>query len=334
MWAGAVVQVEVFLNTIRLLRGSEILFLCHDQADSDALGASFALAQWLGGTVGVPREPAIHTRRLIEVTGMKVVKNPNPEAFKSVVVVDAADASQLEPTVPEKFYLIDHHPDNRLVDRAIDALYEPVSSTCQLVFRLLKAAGALPGREASLALAAGILTDTIHFHKGDAESFRTFGELLQTGGVSYEDVKRLYLDDQRRDREVILRAALGSRWVKLGDYNILLSEIRTNIPTFVARALLDLGADMSVVAYEGPEGTEVRMYVREEMASACTLDAVEIMEAVPGVGAGQVWGFRQFAAFRHREAIPSILDHVIETLKSRLVAPRKGVGSGFMLPRG
>ncbi|MDI3256747.1 MAG: DHH family phosphoesterase [Kyrpidia sp.] len=314
--------METFLKTISALRGSKVLFLCHDQADSDALGAAFALAQWIGGVVGVPREPAIHTRRLIEATGMDPVKTPDPEAYDAVVVVDAADASQLEPAVPKRFYLIDHHPDNQLVSHAAAALYDPVSSTCQLVFRLLKRAGDHPGREAALALAAGILTDTIHFHKGDAESFRAFGELLEIGGISYEDVKRLYLDDQRRDREVILRAALGSRWVKLGDYNILLAEIRTNIPTFVARALLDLGADMSVVAYEGPEGLEVRTYIREEMASACSLDAVDLMRAVPGVNSGQVWGYRQFAAFRRRDTMPGVLDHMIETLKSRLVTPR------------
>ncbi|MBX6394638.1 MAG: DHH family phosphoesterase [Alicyclobacillaceae bacterium] len=312
--------MEQFLRSIAGLKGGRLLFLCHDQADSDALGAAFALSQWLGGVVGVPREPAIHTRRLVEVTGMNLVKSPDPADFDMTVVVDAANKTQLHPSEPTRFYLIDHHPDNRLLPLAEAALHDDVSSTCQLVFRLLKAARAPLTREAALALAAGILTDTIHFHKGDAESFRAFGELLEQGNIRYDDVKRLYLDDQRRDREVILRAALGSRWVKLGDYNILLADIHANIPTFVARALLDLGADMSVVSYEGDEGMEVRMYIREEMASACSLDAADLLRSVPGVDSGQVWGYRLFAAFRRRDPMVSVLDHIIATLKSRLCA--------------
>lgn len=312
-----------FLERIQNLKGRRLLFLCHDQADSDALGAAFALSQWLGGEVGVPREIAIHTRRLVTVTGMQVVTGPDPGQYAMTVVVDAADRSQLHPSEPQRFYLIDHHPDNRLLPLAEAALYEQVSSTCQLVYRLLKEAGAPPSREAALALAAGIMTDTIHFHKGDAEAFRCFGELLAGGKIGYEDVKRLYLEDQRRDREVILRAALGARWVKLGEYNILMADIRANIPTFVARALLDLGADMSVVSYESPEGTEVRMYIRDEMATACGLEAVDLLRGVPEFDPRRVWGYRLFAAYRCPGAVPEILDRIMETLKNRLGASRR-----------
>lgn len=312
-------RMELFLQQVVSMKGTNLLILCHDHADSDAIGAAYALSKYLGGTVGVPHQVASHVKGLLTHLALDIVMKPDPRTFDHVIVVDTAHSVQLADCMPEKFWLIDHHPANSLVNSALGALYDTVTSTCQLVYRLLKYAGIPLEQDVALALCAGVMTDTINFHKGDAEAFRTFGELLETAKITYEDVQALYVIDQRKNRKAIIRAALQAKQVEIEGYEILVTQINMNIPTFAARALFDLGADISVVGCTSESDIDIRMYLRYDLIEQYGLHAADILKQVKKIQPQDVWGYSVFAGYRSQGNLEEILQSIIETLHEVLI---------------
>lgn len=294
------------------MKGEKNLVLCHDQADSDAVGAAYAMSRYIGADVGVPHAVATHTYRLIEELNVNVLIAPDTKAYQNVLVVDTASPIQLRDSLPERFWFIDHHPENSLQQLALGGLYDQVSSTCQLVYRLLKDLGATFDRQTGIALAAGIMTDTINFHKGDAEAFQAFGEILQTCGLTYEQIQRLYIVDERKDRGTICQAALDAEKYTFNGYHVLVTQIESNIPTFAARALFDLGADVSVVGFAKGEEVEIRMYLRQELAVKHRLDAAQVFREIPGMMQGTVWGYALFSGYRAKGELRVLLDEIVQ----------------------
>ncbi|ARU60970.1 hypothetical protein CBW65_07640 [Tumebacillus avium] len=307
-----------FSETIANMKGRQNLVLCHDQADSDAVGAAYALSRFIGAEIGVPQAVATHTHKLLEELQINILIGPDPGTYENVVVVDAAAPVQLGKSLPERYWFIDHHPINTLQDNAQGGLYDPVSSTCQLVFRLLKELNAPFDRAIGMALAAGIMTDTINFHKGDPEAFRAFGEILELCGLTYEDVQRLYIVDERKDRGAICQAALDAEKYTFGGYHVLVTEIDSNIPTFAARALFDLGADVSVVGFAKGEEVEIRMYIRQELAEKHHLDAAELFRTMPGMGQGTAWGYALFGGYRAKGELGVLLTNIVKRFEDLL----------------
>lgn len=307
-----------FSETIANMKGGQNLVLCHDQADSDAVGAAYALSRFIGAEIGVPQAVATHTHKLLEELQINILIGPDPGKYENVVVVDAAAPVQLGKSLPERFWFIDHHPINTLQEQSQGGLYDPVSSTCQLVFRLLKELNAPFDRAIGMALAAGIMTDTINFHKGDPEAFRAFGEILELCGLTYEDVQRLYIVDERKDRGAICQAALDAEKYTFGGYHVLVTEIDSNIPTFAARALFDLGADVSVVGFAKGEEVEIRMYIRQELAEKHHLDAAELFRTMPGMGQGTAWGYALFGGYRAKGELGVLLTNIVKRFEDLL----------------
>ncbi|WP_018131788.1 DHH family phosphoesterase [Effusibacillus pohliae] len=311
--------MKSFLEELTKIRGGKNLILCHDQADSDAIGAAYALSRWIGGDIGVPQAVASHTKKLIEELGMSVIHGPNVCDYPNIVVVDTAHAAQLCDTKPQHFFVIDHHPNNHLIEKADAALYDTVSSTSQLVYRMLRELQVPIDKKMALALCAGILTDTIHFHRGDAEAFQAFGDLLQIGGLRYQDVQNLYIVEDRRHRSAIIDSALTARKSTFGGYYILVAEVDTNIPTYAARALFDLGADASVVGYRNGQEVEVRMYLRHELLENCGMQAHDVFRSAPSMKKGKTWGYSLFAGFRSDHAqLDLIFDEILRVFHDRL----------------
>jgi phosphoesterase RecJ-like protein len=310
--------MDEFVQQLASMRGAKTLLLCHNHADSDAIGAAYALSKYLNGTVGVPCNVAAHTRGLIQKLDLEIVFQPDPNAYDYVIILDTANASQLLHCLPNVYWLIDHHPDNALLEYAEHAVYDLVSSTSQLVYRLLKDAGAEIDKEMALALCAGVLTDTIHFHKGDAEAFRTFGELLELSGLTFEEIQGLYIVDERKDRKAIIQAALQAQRIDVNGFEVLATQIDINIPTFAARALFDLGADISVVGYTNGADMEIRMYLRHELYKQFGIYASDLLKQVPDIQRENVWGYSHFAGYRSRGELKQVMQSILATFQEVL----------------
>src|SRR5665648_337199 len=71
----------------RLLDYSNILYLCHRNADPDAVGSAFALAESIGGTIGIGDGVNRVAGMLIDQLGIEVVLDPNPADYDFTVAV-------------------------------------------------------------------------------------------------------------------------------------------------------------------------------------------------------------------------------------------------------
>mgnify|MGYP000892627323 CR=1 FL=1 len=113
-----------FLKILSDYQGSRLLVLGHNEADSDALGAAYVLAQVFGGALAVPQAISEHARELQYKLKMKVVFQPDLINYDLIILVDCADPQQLPGCMPKEYLLIDHHSENKLAAGALSTSLE------------------------------------------------------------------------------------------------------------------------------------------------------------------------------------------------------------------
>ena len=158
-----------FIN--RLLDYQNILYLCHRNADPDAVSSAFALSEAIGGTVGLVDGCNRVASVLIERLGIKVVDKPDPSNYGLVVVVDTSTKAQLNEIELTNYCVIDHHTTTALTENAEFYLHRNATSTVEIVYEVLKAMEAPINRRVGIGMLTGIVTDTGHFKHASAETF-------------------------------------------------------------------------------------------------------------------------------------------------------------------
>jgi len=113
----------------RLLDYRNILFLCHRNADPDAISSAFALSEAIGGTVGLVDGRNRVASVLVERLGIEVVDKPNPADYGFVVAVDTSTKAQLNDLELTRYSVIDHHTTTALTENAEFYLHRNTTST-------------------------------------------------------------------------------------------------------------------------------------------------------------------------------------------------------------
>ena len=180
------VNEEEFFN--RLLDYRNILYLCHRNADPDAISSAFALSEAIGGTVGLVDGCNRVASVLIERLGIEVVDKPNPDNYGFVVVVDTSTKAQLNDIELISYCVIDHHTTTALTENADFYLHRNTTSTVEIVFDILKAMGAPINRRVGIGMLTGIVTDTGHFKHASEDTFSTVAKIIKASGVEYGEV--------------------------------------------------------------------------------------------------------------------------------------------------
>lgn len=189
---------------------SDVAIACHVNPDADALGSMLGLASVLRsrGTRVVcsyPNEPLDPPRWAALLPGADQLVPPNefPQTPAVMVTCDCASFDRLAmlghpATNAGELIWIDHHRSNdgRGTVRVVDP---DASSTCELVFRLVRAMGDELSDEAAACLYAGLITDTGRF-----QYQATTPETLRIGAALREHrfdharlAQALYEDNQR-----------------------------------------------------------------------------------------------------------------------------------------
>ena len=247
---------------------SKILYLCHRNADPDAIGSSFALSQTFGGAIGVVDDMSRIGASLAEALGAQVLLNPQFEDYDLVVVVDTSVGMQLGGNLPATYALVDHHLDQGLLDDALFYIQRPAKSTAEIVWRILKDNGKKPDRDAALALLAGIVSDTGRFKRATPETFAVASEILVEGGFSYEEaLEALSVPTSVSQRIAVLKAASRAKIIRQGDW-LIASSVVNSFEGSAAMSLVDLGADVAFVAGRHGKGERIRISARSSRAAA------------------------------------------------------------------
>lgn len=294
-------------------QGSNLLVLCHDDADSDALGAAWVLADLLGGTAGVPQKISEHARELQFRLKMQFVYRPNPQDYDLTIVVDTADAQQLPGCVPEKYLLVDHHSNNTLAGGALAAYYEQVDATCQLVWRICQGLGHKLQSHHSLALGAGIIGDTRYLATAANSTIAELAAILEEGGASFQQLLDIFRISSRIDREIRLEAALSAKLHRIGNCLAVSATVRKNYVYYIAMMLVELGADIAVVGYQHGDDCFIRL--AKNPATALNLDSFAIMsEAAAQYSRTNLWGDADYAGFNGQALAEEVIGKIIAGL--------------------
>ncbi len=297
------IRESEFADHIRKYKN--ILYLCHRNADPDAIGSAFALQQAFGGTLGAVEDLSRSGEALASAIGAVVELDPVVVGYDLIVVVDASVRLQLGNISLAKYAVVDHHLDEGLLSGAEFYIQRPSHSTAEIVWKILRESRVSLSREMATGLMVGIISDTGRFRRASPESFRAAADILELGGIEYEEAQAvLFAPTELSQRIAVLKAVSRAEVERIEDWIIATTEINAFEGT-AAMALVDLGADMALAA--GRHGNLTRISgraSREAVRSGLNLAKLlrEVAKAHDGEGGGH-----KAAAALEAVGAPSVL---------------------------
>jgi len=246
---------------VATMRGRRLLHLGHVDADCDALGSAYALSCILPGDVGCAQGLKTSARDLAEWLGLAPLIDPDPAAYDYTIIYDTPSLFLLGAPLPARYALFDHHVpgghrfsnfQSRLADGAEWCWVRPVESTCSILVDLFIQHAVPTSRPMSIALAAGIVTDTGWLEFANAAALRRLAAVLEPSKLFLEDVWAAIDSPNRRSsrRSAVLKALRDVRETLVGRWSILAAHTSSHDNGFVVSAALGrLGADVRVVAF-------------------------------------------------------------------------------------
>ncbi len=272
-----------------------VLYLCHRNADPDAIGCSFALSRAFGGEIGAVDDLSRTGISLANIIGARVLINPPVEDYDLVVVVDTSVKTQLGDRLPANYALVDHHLDEGLLEGALFYIQKPTKSTAEIVWTILKENDKKVDEKSALGLMAGMIADTGRFKRASPGTFLAAAELLDAGGFAYEKAQEaLSVPPDLSQRIALLKAASRAEIVRQGDWLIACTWVNS-FEGSAAMALVDLGADVAFVA--GRHGNLIRISARcSREAARRGINLAKLLGEVGRAHGGDGGGHRSAAA--------------------------------------
>ncbi|VVB97729.1 manganese-dependent inorganic pyrophosphatase [uncultured archaeon] len=301
----------------QLLDYNNILYLCHRNADPDALGSAFALKEAVGGTIGVIEGCDRVASQIAGQLNIEFVNEPNGD-FDLVVVVDTSTPAQLNGFPLKTYAVIDHHASTSLNEKAAFYLHRNKSSTAEIVLEVLMKTGAPIMRRTAFALISGIITDTGNFRHATSDSFKAVAELLELSGIEYSEVMDM-LSSVPQDvsmRIAFLKAAQRAVIERVDDWIIVTSRV-SSFGGAAASGLISIGADVVFVASKQDDIVKVSARARRE-AQNVGVNLAKLMEDISVKFNGTGGGHEGAAGMDVQGEMENVLDACVEYVKSLL----------------
>jgi bifunctional oligoribonuclease and PAP phosphatase NrnA len=241
------------------------------------------------------------------------------EDYDLVVLVDTSVAMQVGDRLPTCYALVDHHLDAGLLDHALFYIQRPAGSTAEIVWKILNESGRKPGREASLGLLAGMISDSGRFKRARSQTFAAASELLAEGGFDYEEaLEALSVPTGISQRIAVLKAASRAKIERQGDWLVASTSVNS-FEGSAAMALVDIGADVAFVAGRHGGADRVRISGRSSRrAASAGLSLAEVFGEVGREFGGEGGGHRSAAALEAAGDPSAILDSCRRRALARL----------------
>lgn len=283
----------------------QILLLCHHNSDPDALCSAFAfqglikrvrpnISLEIGAGGGISKL----SKQLLVYIPITVNLNPKVENADALVLLDTNTVQQLgtlaeavkKTAVP--LIVIDHHtthPETERMARLIVAKEES-ASTCEIIYSFYKEIDEKLDLNEAKALFLGIAFDTRHFVLANSSTFQTIAELGKLGVNAQETLAILSLPMDSSERVARIKACRRAKLLKIEAWIIALSHVSA-YQASAARALVDLGAHMAVVAGQRNESIEISMRSTREFNKETSIHlgrdiAKPLGESLMGMGGG------------------------------------------------
>ncbi len=321
-------QVEELEFYNRLLDYHNILYLCHRNADPDAVSSAFALAEAIGGTIGLVDGCNRVASLLIDKLKIKVVEKPDPAEYDITLVVDTSTISQLNDIKLGKYCVIDHHATTALIENADFYLHRHATSTAEMVFGILKIMGAPIMRRTALGLMTGIITDTGHFKHATSETFKTVSEIVATSGVEYAEVLEMMATTPQdiSMRIAMLKCTTRATMERVDDWLIVNSHVNS-FGGAASSMFLNIGADVALIGTSRDNSVRVSGRAKREAVSA-GVNLGKIMEDISVNYTGTGGGHAGAAGID----VVADMDVIVEECKSRIRKILKGKPNPSICP--
>ncbi|MGP8319761.1 MAG: DHH family phosphoesterase, partial [Methanosarcinaceae archaeon] len=253
----------------RLLDYHNILFLCHRNADPDAVSSAFALSEAIGGTIGLVDGSNRVASLLIDRLELDIVDVPDPFDYEFTVVVDTSTSAQLNDIQLKNYCVIDHHMTTALTENADFFLHQNASSTAEIVFNVLRFMEAPVMRRTALGLMTGIITDTGHFKHANPSTFRTMADIIEVSGVEYAEVLELMAATPQdiSMRIAMLKSATRAQIERVDDWLVVLSNV-SSFGGSASSMLINIGADVSLVGTSRDDTIRISGRAKRDAVSA------------------------------------------------------------------
>jgi nanoRNase/pAp phosphatase (c-di-AMP/oligoRNAs hydrolase) len=319
-----------------------IVVTCHRNADPDAFASAYAMRTFLrdrglDARLVLSEGLSQPSKRVVrEILGVEPaeVEDEVPEESGLAIVVDTASPEQLgrlaDFALNVDLIVIDHHESNRLAEKAVVAIVDTKArATSEIVYVMLRyALEWVATREILELLLSGIVYDTRHFILSTARTLRVAAELMEQGASLERVLKALQSPPMEMPERIArIKAAKRMHAIRAGDYIVAVSHVGA-YESSVARALLDLGADMALIVSE--HGDEVRVIGRakktivEKLGIHLGRDIMEKLGSSFGGGGGghaQAAGASVRASFER--VYTTLLNLIVDLLKSKGLEPEE-----------
>jgi nanoRNase/pAp phosphatase (c-di-AMP/oligoRNAs hydrolase) len=250
-----------------------VALLCHHNADPDAICSAYALSGLMkkrrpqiiveiGAAQGVSRL----SKHILQYLPIKVETEPNIERADLIVFLDTNTIQQLN-NLAEKvkaskapIIVIDHHAAHPETEKIAKLCItdENASSTCEIIYNFYKQTNTKIEEKEAKALFIGIAFDTRHFVLANSTTLKIIAELVETGLNAQEALTMLSLPMDFSERVARLKACRRAKLFKIGEWIIALSHVSA-YQASAARAIIDLGAHVAVVAGQKNENLEISL---------------------------------------------------------------------------
>ena len=310
--------------------GTPIVVTAHRNADPDALASAIAMRECVrklgyDARLLLPEGMSQPTKRLVrEVLGVEPeeVEDESPEESAAAIVVDTASLEQLGKLAEfvqniELLVVIDHHESNKLVEKASVAVYWPQArATSEIVYMLVEKTLEIElERTTRTLLLAGIIYDTRHFVMANSTTLRVAADLMDAEADKDKALKTLQSPSMEAPERIArLKAAQRMHVFRTDNYLVAVTRVGA-YEASVARALLDLGADIAIVLAERGAETRVIGRLKRHVAEKLNISLGTIMEELARQLGGGGGGHQQAAGATVKADYERTLEAVIQALK-------------------
>jgi len=299
------VQFTDITQVLDELNAKLVVLLCHHNADPDAICSAYAFAGLLKYLrpeleveIGVAHGISRLSKHLLNHLPIEMKNEPRVDEASAIVLLDTNTIQQLD-NLAEKvkaskvpIIVIDHHaahPETQQIAK-ICITSEEASSTCEIVYNFYKQMGVKPGQNEAKALFLGIAFDTRHFILANSSTLKNIAELIDAGVNAQETLPLLALPMDFSERVARLKACRRAKLLKVGDWIVALSHVSA-YQASAARAIIDLGAHVAVVAGQKNENIEISLRANREFYTKTGLHlgkdiAKPLGEFLNGMGGG------------------------------------------------
>ena len=261
-------------NLITSFSPVKIALVCHHNADPDAVGSAYAMKFLIKclfpnveSKIIVPMGISIPSKRLLEKLNFHDLHEKLEDYVNMVILIDTCSLVQLgslgdlikQSSTP--LVVIDHHkPLDELSQRSnlmiVDA---DSSSTAEVVYTIFRELTINMSSKVAFALLTGLIYDSKRFMLASQRTFMAALHLISYGADYSEALEILSTDMDMSERIARLKGAQRAKILKVKNWLVAVSHV-SSFEASVARALMDLGADVAFVA--GSSGREVRVSSR------------------------------------------------------------------------